>query len=78
MRRFIEEIQVGNPMIADKIITALETRSENKNDPVFEVDMYGGFEYDPCAKPGDRSRGCVLKIFVREEPAKTDSSIGFC
>ena len=73
MRRFIEEIRVTDPQIAEKIIVALETRSEDRRDPVYEVDMFNTQTYDPCSSKSREERygECVLlKIFVREELVK--------
>ena len=71
MRRFVEEIKVTDPQIAEKIVVALETRSYDASDPVYEVDMFEGTSYDPISNKNVIERSChVLKIFAREELAK--------
>lgn len=79
MRRFIEEIKVQDPMIAEKIVKALETRGEDKNSPVYEVDMFEGTKIvDPCSGRNVTEKNCsVLKIFVREEVTETSKPVGF-
>lgn len=70
MRRFIEEFRVVDPRIAEKIIAALETKSDDKRDPVYEVDVYNSQMYDPVSNVAkeDRYRDTILiKVFVREE-----------
>lgn len=73
MRRFIEEIRVVTPQIAEKIIAALETRSEDRRDPVYEVDVFDSRGYDPCSNKAHDDRyidTVLLKIFVMEEIVK--------
>lgn len=78
MRRFVEEIRVTTPEIAEKIITALETRIDDKHDPVYEVDMFVDNGFDPCTgKRASSGYSCIIKIFAREDVTKTDKPIGF-
>lgn len=79
MRRFIEEIKVQDPMIAEKIVKALETKSEDKHEPVFEIDMYAHPMYDPnISRKDDRYGECIaIKIFIREDLESTDKPVGF-
>lgn len=67
MRRFVEEIQVRDSLIARKIIEALETKNWDDNSPVYEVDVYKSEGYDPVHNPREGYRGCAIKIFVRED-----------
>lgn len=76
MRRFIEEIQVRDPMIANKIIAALEAKPDDEKDPVYkreprnnyEVEMYEHHRvWDPCKNKSDDYPYISLKIFVRED-----------
>lgn len=68
MRRFVEEIRVKDPQIAEKIIAALETRKEGSYDPAYEVDMFISEGIEPVR---EREARCVevvsLKIFIRED-----------
>ena len=79
MRRFVEEIRVQDPMVAERIIKALETKSEDKRDPVFEIDMFDGDPYEPISNKARSSERpyCVLRIFLKEDLEQTVSSVGF-
>lgn len=58
MRRFVEEIHVKDPKLANVITASLELSADNRGNP-YEVELYeGNREFDFAA----------LKIFVREIP----------
>jgi hypothetical protein len=78
MRRFIEEIRVQDPMIANTIIAALEAKPEKqegekhtmwKSEPRnnYEVDVFEVVDRDPIDKGPIPYPVKVLKIFVRED-----------
>lgn len=64
MRRFVEEIHLRTPVIARKIIRALEDHKEYSSDPIYEVDMY---ERSPDILSNRPAEDITLKIFVRED-----------
>lgn len=73
MRRFVEEIKLTDPLIAEKIVKALETRDVDKRTETYkgleyEVDMYEhGRDYDPCRNKPDERGYIILKIFIKEK-----------
>lgn len=69
MRRFVDEIQVTDPDLAQDIIYALES----KNAPSkanYEVELYDRMSQDDPLS--NRKMACrfVLKIFIKEELKK--------